>query len=249
MLSTLLQYEDKAALRGNPSYVWRFGQDRRMALVASHVPLEGKRILDIGCGLGMYVRKFREFSEDVWGIDVEFDRVKTGGRSLPNLAVAKGENLPFADNSFDVVFLHEVLEHVDDDAQTVREACRVARPGGHVVIYVPNRLYLFETHGFYLGKRFVFRLLPLINWFPDPIRRIFVPHVRAYLPADLKRLWRGLPARWQTHGYVFPGFDNIAARSPRLGGALRRLCYFAERTPLKVFGLSHFLVVEKTGEL
>ena len=52
MLSTTL-HEDKAARRGNPSYVWRFGQDRRMALVAAHVPLTGKQILDIGCGLGM----------------------------------------------------------------------------------------------------------------------------------------------------------------------------------------------------
>lgn len=248
MVRTLLQTKDKAALRGHPSYVWRFGQDRRLALVAAHVPLEGRRILDIGCGVGMYVGKFRELSDRVWGVDVEYDRVRRGSAALPGLSVARGEDLPFRDASFDVVFLHEVLEHVDDDAQTVREALRVVRPGGHVVIYVPNRGYFFETHGFYLGKRFVFRLLPLVNWLPDRLRRVFVPHVRAYRTGDLRRLWRGLPARWVHHNYVYPGFDNVAARHPVLGGWLRRVCYLAEATPLRVFGLSHFLVVQRTPE-
>ena len=48
---------------GNPSFVWRFGQDRRLNLIRQYVPLAGARILDIGCGLGVYVRKFREFSD------------------------------------------------------------------------------------------------------------------------------------------------------------------------------------------
>lgn len=242
------QQPEIAARRGHPSYVWRYGQDRRLALVNQHVPLAGKRILDIGCGVGMYVRKFQEFSPTVWGVDLEFDRVLQGSQAIPNLSVARGENLPFRDASFDVVFLHEVLEHVDDDALTVREALRVLSPRGHVVIYVPNRLYFFETHGFYVGKRFIFRLLPFINWFPDVIRRIFVPHVRAYRTGDLTRLWRNQGAQEVAHTYVYPGFDNVVARRPKLGGLLRRACYWAERTPLRVFGLSHFLVLQKVSE-
>ena len=56
---------------GNPSFVWRFGQDRRLNLIRHFAPLEGARILDIGCGLGVYVRKFREFSDRVYGIDID----------------------------------------------------------------------------------------------------------------------------------------------------------------------------------
>ena len=56
---------------GNPSFVWRFGQDRRLNLIRHYAPLEGARILDIGCGLGVYVRKFREFSDRVCGIDID----------------------------------------------------------------------------------------------------------------------------------------------------------------------------------
>ncbi|MBI4498268.1 MAG: methyltransferase domain-containing protein [Chloroflexi bacterium] len=240
--------EDKAITLGHPSYVWRFGQDRRLNLVRRYVPLEGKAILDIGCGLGAYMTKFRQFSERVHGIEIERERAVEGGRrGVPHIAIARGENLPYKDGVFDIVFLHEVLEHVQDDAQTVREALRVLRPGGHVVIFVPNRLYFFETHGFYLGKKYIFRLLPLVNWLPDVIRNRLVPHARAYLARDLRRLFQGQPARVVVHTYVYPGYDNIVARRPILGNLLRRTTYFAERTPLKVFGLSHFLVVEKVG--
>lgn len=234
-----------AARRGHPSYVWRAGQERRFRLVERYVPLTGRRILDIGCGVGMYVRRFRDRSPHVYGVDVEVDRVAQGALELPNLAAAVGEHLPFVDGSLDVVFLHEVLEHVDDDAQTMREAARVLRPGGHVVIYVPNRLYFFETHGFYLGKRFIFRLLPLVNWLPDPLRRIFVPHVRAYLYRDLRRLFEPLGLQVVVHSYVYPGFDNVVARHRTLGGLLRTALHAAEGTPLRVFGLSHFLVLQK----
>jgi ubiquinone/menaquinone biosynthesis C-methylase UbiE len=247
-LLLITEPEERTALRGNPSYVWRFGQDRRLELVRSYVPLEGRRILDVGCGIGMYVSRFRTYSQDVYGIDVEHDRVQQGSASLPNLMVARGEDLPFPTDSFDVVFLHEVLEHVDDDSRVIQEVCRVLRPGGHIVIFVPNRLYFFETHGFYLGKRFVFRLLPLVNWLPNLTRNRLVPHARAYLTKDLKRLWQRLPLSQVTHGYVYPGFDNIVARHHRFGGALRGFCYKAEETPLRVFGLSHFLVLQKAME-
>ena len=193
----------------------------------------------------MYVRRFRDRSDQVYGIDVEVDRVTEGAKTLPNLTAGVGEYLPFVDASLDVVFLHEVLEHVDDDAATMGEANRVLRPGGHIVIYVPNRLYFFETHGFYLGKRFVFRLLPLVNWLPDPLRRIFVPHVRAYLYCDLQRLFQPLGLRPVVHGYVYPGFDNVVARRRNIGRFIRAVCHMAEATPLRTFGLSHFLVLQK----
>ena len=237
----------RAITLGHPSYVWRFGQERRLALIRRYVPLENKRILDIGCGIGTYVRRFGEFTNWAYGVDIEIDRVAEGSQRAPNLAVAVGERLPFKDESFDVIFLNEVLEHVADDAQTIREAHRVTAAGGHIVIYVPNRLYFFETHGFYLGRKYIFKLLPLVNWLPDPLRRVFVPHVRAYMAGGLKGLFRGLGMLEIVHTYVYPGFDNIVARRPLVGSALRKLFYFVENTPLRVFGLSHFLVMRKHG--
>ena len=235
--------DDRWIQLGHPSYVWRFGQERRLALIRRYVPLEGKRILDVGCGLGAYVEQFRRYTTEVFGVDVDPERVAKASAKLPNVQVASAEHLPFPDWSFDVVFSNEVIEHVQDDRQAVAEAVRVTKDGGHVVIYAPNRLYPFETHGAYFGKRFVFRLIPLINYLPDPLRNRFAPHVRAYTPRGIRRLFDGLPARIVVHRYVYPGFDNIVGRRPVFGRVLRGFFHVLEHTPLQVFGLSHFLVV------
>ncbi len=226
---------------GNPSYVWRAGQDRRLAFIQQYVPLEGARMLDVGCGIGTYVRKLGELSPRVYGIDVDAARVRESEES--SLSTATSERLPFATGSFDMVLLNEVIEHVEDDAATLREACRVSRPGGHVVVYAPNRLYPFETHGVYLGKRYVFGNIPLINYLPDAIRRRMVPHARAYTAAGLRRIIEGLPVDVVVHTQIYPGFDNIVARSKKVGGLLRAVCYRLESTALRAFGLSHFVVL------
>ncbi|MGK2965937.1 MAG: class I SAM-dependent methyltransferase, partial [Tepidiformaceae bacterium] len=51
-----------------------------------------------------------------------------------------------------------------------------------------------------------------------------------------------------TETYVYPGFDNIIARRKKVGAILRTVLYRAEHTPLKTFGLSHFIVLEKPGD-
>lgn len=237
--------EPKWIALGHPSYVWRFGQDRRLALIRRYACLDGRWVLDVGCGLGTYVRKFAPFTEHAFGIDVDEERVAEGARTLPNLQVSASEHLPFSDQAFDVVVLNEVIEHVDDDRQTIAECIRVLRPGGRVVIFAPNRLYLFETHGIYVGKRYVFRLVPFVNWLPTRLRRVFCPHVRAYLESDIRRLFSGLPAQIVHQGYVYPGFDNIVARRPRFGRLLRGLFYRLERSYFARFGLSHFVVAER----
>ena len=64
-----------------------------------------------------------------------------------------------------------MIEHVADDRETLREVARVLAPGGTCVIYAPNRLYPFETHGIYVGKRYVFGNIPFVNWLPTFLRR------------------------------------------------------------------------------
>jgi len=230
---------------GQPSYVWRFGLERRLSLIRRYVPLEDRRMLDIGCGVGTFVQRLAEFSPRVCGVDIDGERVRRGAQAVPGLAMAVSENLPFQDGAFDLVLLHEVLEHVRDDALTLREACRVTRPGGHVVIFCPNRLYPFETHGVFLGKRYVFGNIPLVNYLPDPLRRRLAPHVRAYTRGGLRRLLARLPVRTVVHTCVWPGFDNLRARSGLASTVLRRVLYPLESTPLRNFGLSHFVILER----
>ncbi len=195
----------------------------------------------------MYVRRFRQFSDAVYGIDVAFDRVRKGAEELPNLMLAVGEHLPYPSGSFDVVFLNEVIEHVADDGATMAEIARVLGPGGHAIFYAPNRFYPFETHGVYLGKRYIFGNIPLVNYLPRRLRDRLVPHARVYLTSDFAKIIDGLPLRMVVHRYVYPGFDNVAARNLGLGRALRRMLYAAESSWLQIFGLSHLLILQKAG--
>jgi len=239
--------EPEAAVLGCPSYLWRFGQERRLALINRYAPLADKMILDVGCGLGTYVERLRRFSNRVYGVDLEVARVIEAARRLPNLSAARAEELPFPQERFDVVLLHEVIEHVEDDRGVVQEAYRVTKPQGRMVIFAPNRLYPFETHGIFWRGRYRFGNFPLVNYLPHSLRQRLVPHVWAYTTRGLLRLLEGLPHEIIVHTQIYPGYDKIEARSPTLAQFLRRLTYALERTPLRLFGLSHFLVVEKAS--
>lgn len=235
----------EAASRGLPSYLWRAGQDRRMAMLERHLRLPGARALDLGCGLGMYTARLAEAGADATGLEIDWPRaVEARRRGLPVVA-AVGEALPFADATIDAILSHEVLEHVADDAACAREIARVLAPGGRAAIFVPNRWWPFETHGIFWRGAYRFGNIPLVNYLPDPLRNRLVPHVRVYTARGLRERFAGLPVRVIHHDRVFPGYDKLAARRPRLGALLRRLTYALERTPLSAFGLSHLLVVER----
>lgn len=236
----------KVAERGNPSFVWRAGQERRLAMLNAAAPLTGKRVLEFGCGIGAYVRAIRRYTPHVVGFDIEVERLRAARASgLEGLLAAAAEQLPFADAAFDVVFSNEVLEHVADDRAACREIARVLRPGGRAVIFVPNRLYPFETHGIYWRGRYSFGNKPLVNWLPDPVRNALAPHVRAYTARQVRALFDGTPMRLISHRQVYPGFDNIIARTGVVGRALRAVMHRLEASPLRAFGLSHLLVMEK----
>lgn len=239
-----------AALRGEPSYVWRSGQERRLKMVQARVPLEGRTILDHGCGIGVYALQFkRRFSPHVYGFDTEFERVAEAYRELSGVCAAVSERLPYADNRFDVVFSNEVIEHVQDDRATAREMVRITRPGGSIVVFCPNRWYPFETHGHYWRGKYHFGNTPLINYLPDALRNRLAPHVRAYTRRGLRRLFDGQPVRVIHHGIIYGGYDNLQRRLPPVGiRLLRGVLYALESTPLRTFGLSHFLILQKTGE-
>ena len=210
-----------------------------------YAALDNARILDIGCGLGLYVRRFRRVSERVYGVDVDPAKVRRASRTLDHIAQAPAERLPYEDGFFDVALLHEVLEHVADDRAAVEEACRVLGPGGYLIIFVPNRLYPFETHGVYWRGTYRFGNIPLVNYLPDPLRERLCPHVRAYRRSDLQALLRNLPGEVVVYRRIFAGYDNIIARRPALGRFLRKASHFLESTPFQVFGLSHFVVYRK----
>ncbi len=237
---------EKAALRGEPSYVWRAGQERRFEMVreAAGERMHGS-VFEAGCGVGSYLFRLQKEARQAVGLDIELERTRQAHLAADQVVCGAGESLPFPDGWFDLVLSNEVLEHVQDDWAAVGEIVRILRPGGRLVLFCPNRGYPFETHGIYLRGRYHFGNIPLVNYMPRRWRDQLVPHVRVYSRGDIERLFAGLPVRSVRRSVIFGAYDNIIARWPAAGRLLRRVLQSLERTPLSNLGLSHFWVIEK----
>lgn len=240
-------HSTKAALRGEPSYVWRAGQERRLGLIRAGAGARAAgRVLDNGCGVGMYLDKLAGEARQAVGLEYEHERGLLARERAEQVVCGAGEHLPFPEGHFDLLLSHEVLEHVQDDRAAIREMVRVLAPGGRLVLFCPNRGYPFETHGVYWRGQYHFGNIPLVNYLPRRLRDRLAPHVSVYTRRDLEQLFGGLPVRWVSRTVIFGAYDNIIARRGGLGRLLRGVLQFLERTPLRGLGLSHVWVVEKT---
>jgi SAM-dependent methyltransferase len=241
-----LQPSAKAAERGEPSYVWRAGQARRLEMIraAAGARLQGI-ILENGCGVGMYLKRLSVDAALAVGLEIELPRAREAAEQNLVVLNGAGEYLPFEDEKFDLVLSHEVLEHVADDRRCLEEITRVLKPGGRLVLFVPNRWYPFETHGIYWKGKYHFGNKFGVNYLPRKWRDKLAPHVRVYSGRDLMKLIEGLPVRVVEKTVIFGAYDNIIARNKILGNTLKRFLQWLEKTPLKGMGLSQFWVVEK----
>jgi SAM-dependent methyltransferase len=237
---------DKAALRGEPSYVWRDGQQRRLDMIvhAAGNRIKGQ-ILEDGCGVGMYVEHLSNFGGTVIGLEYDFERAVEARIDSPHILNAAGEQLPLPPSTFDLILSHEVIEHVQDDREAISEIIRTLSPGGRAVIFCPNRGYPFETHGIYRNGQYHFGNKLFVNYLPRKWRDKLAPHVRVYTSRDMQKLFDGLPVNFIERTIIFGAYDNIIARFGAFGKVLRGILQFLEKTPLKILGLSHFWVVEK----
>ena len=140
----------------------------------------GRRFLEIGCAAGAFLAAARELGFTVQGVELSEDAARKA-REQFGLPVFTGEltGARFAGESFDIVFMGDVLEHLPAPVSTLREIFRVMAPGGLLVIGVPSQTNtIFSKLGFSvyraLGKQTTVSLPPyhLFEYRPRSLRRV-----------------------------------------------------------------------------
>lgn len=128
------------------------GKKHKEFLDLTGLSFQNRRVLDIGSGFGEALMAIEQKRGIVCGIEPDAQRVfllnlflKEKGLN-PEIVRSVGEYLPFKDEQFDIVHIRDVLEHVDSPKETLREASRVLKKGGHLLITAPNYLYPYEGH-------------------------------------------------------------------------------------------------------
>jgi 2-polyprenyl-6-hydroxyphenyl methylase/3-demethylubiquinone-9 3-methyltransferase len=158
---------------------------RRVFTEILQKPLRGATVLDIGCGGGLFAEEVAKLGCEVIGVDpstrsieIAREHAEQMGLSL-TYHVAFGERLPFDDNTFDMVYCCDVLEHVHDVSAVISESARVLKTGG---------MYLFDTiNRTWLSK---FLMITLIQDWLGIVPRNLHDWKAFIKPQELKQLMR-----------------------------------------------------------
>lgn len=223
----------KNIARGKPA---EYGQEivaRRFRLTTARVSLNNKIVLDFGCGNGAQTCAFANSGCKIIAVDV----APAGLLTLKNYLRAQkldgimpvqynGSHLPIGTETVDLVVSYDVLEHVTDEAVALREIHRVLKPGGEMVLSVPNKGWMFETHGAYLPM-LPWNRVPFFSWLPHPIHRRFAK-ARIYRKRDIIHLLRAHSFEVLSAQYLTAPMDVV--KNPKLKQFLRATLFGRDST-------------------
>jgi 2-polyprenyl-3-methyl-5-hydroxy-6-metoxy-1,4-benzoquinol methylase len=235
---------------GKPIVPGGFGVPKRLSAARRFTDWHGLRAVDVGCGNGAYTEAIAADASCVVGVDIERGWLAAFRRRRPDeavrvpLAQCTAEHLPLAGDCFDVAFCIETLEHVRDERQALEELFRVLRSGGHLVLTVPNKWYLFETHGMAVGP-ITGNRVPFVSWLPRCIHSR-IAAARIYQKRDVDALLRAAGFVDVRMDCVMPPLDKLGSR--RLRTVLRTAVAIGERTVLRHFGVSIVTVARKPSQ-
>ncbi len=164
---------------------------RRARIVAAVLPQGGGHLLDFGCGNGAQTLLLVPSFKKITGVDINesfLEGFYTALKSCPlkekiQLLATGGAPVNLPDASIDVATSFTVLEHVPDEMAVLNDLHRLLRPGGRLLLTVPNRWWVFETHGADLPF-LPWNRVPLVSWWPKKLHDRWA-RARIYRRADI----------------------------------------------------------------
>lgn len=142
------------AERDNPwisEEIWQELEESTAALIRKYAA-PGSKILDVGVGLGRLLSRFPELER--YGMDISRGYLQVSQGKGIQVCCSKIEDMPYRENSFDLVVCTDVLEHVVDLNAAVRNLIHVTKPGGYLIVRVPYRENLAQ----YLDEAYPYQL-------------------------------------------------------------------------------------------
>jgi ubiquinone/menaquinone biosynthesis C-methylase UbiE len=153
---------------------YRFDKLDYLPRVVDFTGYRGKKLLEVGCGVGLDLARFARGGANVTGVDlaaVSIDLAKKNfafQHAKGNLQVMDGERLQFDDASFDVVYAHGVLQYTADIKKMIAEIRRVLKPGGEAILMVYNRYSWLNFMSKLFGVKLEHEDAPVLNRFSIP---------------------------------------------------------------------------------
>jgi 2-polyprenyl-6-hydroxyphenyl methylase/3-demethylubiquinone-9 3-methyltransferase len=165
----------------------------------------GVRLLDVGCGPGLFTEFMAQHGVDGTGIDIDPSLVATARTRLrerglqTRFLVGRVEQLPYADRVFDVCIANSILEHAHDWEATLTEITRVLRPNGLLVFYTTNRLHPFQQE---------VNHFPFYPWLPHRVKTAVLAGIMKHRP-DLVNYTEFPAIHWFTYEQVKRFLDRL----------------------------------------
>ena len=225
----------------------------RVLGLLSHLSLDDKTVLDIGCGNGVYTLSLAKLVRRAIGIDIARDKLREAREDAIEFkansifALANTECLPFRDSCCDVVMIIEALEHIQNPEIALKEAERVLKNQGYLVVSVPNRLYPLEMHGMRVGRTVITGFhgsVPFFSWAPRFIRNKFET-ARIYTKKEITEIIESngfTPCSVQYS--ILPRLDRLGSK--RITGLCDKFFTCLEDNSFfRQFGMSIFVLAQK----
>ncbi len=219
---------------------------RRHKLARLLMPEVGGTLLDFGCGNGAQTFLFAPDFDSIIGVDIseqylDMFKQEAGRKGISDRTQAihnDGSNLPLESSSIDCAISFEVLEHVESEDDVLKELLRVIRPGGVLVLSVPNRWWVFETHGASLPL-LPWNRVPFFSWLPTCIHDRYA-RARIYRKSEIIRKLMQFNFTVLHAAYITAPMDVIKWRP--LQKALRATFFKNDQTKLPFLATAIMLV-------